>query len=98
MKGIWGRVFDGIGQWCLGKSVMERCEEERRRGGVGGDPVGPQILRGQRLSIPAPFRRVNALRVQSWRSTPDCCLFLALNASFSPFFGIKRQLDALFWR
>ena len=44
-----------IGEGYLGKRVMKRCEEERRK---GGDPVGPQIQWGQGLNIPAPIRRV----------------------------------------
>ena len=52
MKGIWGRVIDGIGQGYLGKSVMERCEEERRRGRVGGDPVGSTDLERSRTYHP----------------------------------------------
>ena len=48
MRGIWGRDMEVIGEGYLGKSVMKRCEEERRRGGVGGDPVGstdPEVSR-----------------------------------------------------
>ena len=52
MKGIWGRGIDWISQGYLGKSVMERCEEERRRGGVGGDPVGSTDPEGSRTYHP----------------------------------------------
>ena len=37
-----------IGEGYLGKSVMKGCEEERRRGGIGGDPVGSSDPEGSR--------------------------------------------------
>ena len=44
----------------LGKSVMKRCEEERRRGGVGGDPVGstdPEVSRNSTSYTILAFKR-----------------------------------------
>ena len=82
----------------LGKSVMERCEEERRRCVVGGDPVGStdpegilwglQIKWGQGLNIPAPIRRVKC----------PIHAILAFNARLLFVSGVKRQSGACFWR
>ena len=41
-------MIEVMGEGYLGKRVMKRCEEERRRGGVGGDPVGPTDPEGSR--------------------------------------------------
>ena len=50
-------------------------------GEVGGDPVGSTDPEGSRTYHPCSIEACkNALSVQSWRLTPDCCLFLALNA------------------
>ena len=48
VKGILGKGKEVIGEGYLGKSVMKRCEEERRRGGIGGDPVGSTDPEGSR--------------------------------------------------
>jgi len=60
VNGVWGRGIDVIGQGYLGKSVMERCEEERRKGGVGGDPVGstdPEVSRNYAPCTILAFKR-----------------------------------------
>jgi len=55
VNGVWRRGIDGIGQGYLGKSVMERCEEERKRSGVGGNPVGSTDPEVSRNSAPCTF-------------------------------------------
>ena len=95
VKRWWGRVIEVIGEGYLGKRVMKRCEEERRR---GRDPVGStnpkgilwglQIKWGQGLNIPAPIRRVKR----------PCCAILAFNARLLHVSGVKCPNVACFWR
>ena len=88
-------MIELIGDGYLGKSDMKRCEEERRK--VSGDPVGstdpkvilwgPQILRCQGFTIPAPIRHVkcplHAIQV--------------FNARLKLVSGVKHPNVAYFW-
>ena len=88
-------MIEVIGEGYMGKRVMKRCEEEKRR---CGDPVGStdpegilwglQIKWGQGLNIPAPIRRVNR----------PCCAILVFNARLLLVSGVKRPNVACFWR
>ena len=51
----FGRVIEVIGGGYLWKRVMKRCEEERRRDGVCGDPVGSTDPDGSRMYHPCSY-------------------------------------------
>ena len=67
-----------IGEGYLGKSVMEMCEEERRIGGVGRDPVGSTDPEVSRISHPCTM----------WRAKRPLLPILALNARLLPISGV----------
>ena len=63
-----GREMEVIGEGYLGTGVMGRCEEERERVEIGGDPVGSTDLEVSKISHSCTILACKLpFECQSWR-------------------------------